>query len=55
VRSWEASNTNCIVFGLTQPRLESTIHCIRGETEHLFYILTYGSPTEEAEDKDKIR
>ena len=29
--SRETANTNCIVFGLTQPRLEPTIYRTRGE------------------------
>ena len=29
--SGEATNTNFIVFGLTQPGLEATIYCTRGE------------------------
>jgi hypothetical protein len=31
VLSGEATNTNCIVFGLTRPRLELTIYRTRGE------------------------
>ena len=31
VLSREATNSNCIVFGLTRPGLERTIDCIRGK------------------------
>jgi len=31
VCSWEATNTNFIVFGLTRSRLETTIYRTRGE------------------------
>jgi hypothetical protein len=31
VLSGEATNTNCIVFGLTRPELEPTVYRIRGE------------------------
>jgi hypothetical protein len=31
VLSGEATNRNCIVFGLTRPRLEPTIYRTRGE------------------------
>ena len=36
--SGEATNTNFIVFGLTQPCLEPTIYCIRGK--HANYFIT---------------
>ena len=34
VLSREATNTNLIVFGLTQSGLEPTIYCTRGEHAH---------------------
>jgi hypothetical protein len=38
VLSGEATNTNCIVFGLTRPGLEPTIHRIRGEHSNHYAI-----------------